>query len=144
MMKIIIFLLICTLFNGLIFCQSPNELDSLLKLLPTDKEDTVKVRHLIFISEDLCKTDPNKSLEYAIKALKVAEKIKWTRGIASSYFRISYVYDVQVNFPAALQYRLKELEKWKKLNDKNGVCSALGDIGISYHNIGNFTLYSTT
>ncbi|MBI5541251.1 MAG: tetratricopeptide repeat protein [Bacteroidia bacterium] len=138
MRKFILFIL-CNLLLLFIYGQSPNELDSLLKLLPKDKEDTNKVRHLIFISEDLCKTDPQKSLEYALKALIVAEKIKWNRGIASSYFRISYAYDAQGRSPVALQYRLKELEKWKELNDKDCICSSLGTIGISYHNIGNYT-----
>ena len=138
MKKLFFFLFFC-LANGHLFGQNPKKLDSLLKLLPTDKEDTIKVRHLIFISEDLCKTDPQKSLVYALKALKVAEKIKWDRGIASSYFRISYAYDSQGNSKVALQYRLKELEKWKELKNKEGICSSLGTIGISYHNLGNYT-----
>ncbi|MBI4647784.1 MAG: tetratricopeptide repeat protein [Bacteroidia bacterium] len=126
------------LLNGFLYGQNPNELDSLLKLLPNDKNDTNKVKHLIFISEDLCQSDLQKSLEYGKQALAVAERLQWKKGMAAAYMRISYALDALGNFSAALENRLKELQLWKDLNYQAGICEALGTIGISYSDQGYY------
>jgi len=119
------------------FTQSLQELDSLLKVLPNDKEDTIKVRHLIFISEDYCLIDFEKSLEYAKKALELSKKIKWQKGMASSYFRIAHANFSLGNYKMGLEYKLKELKKWKMLDYKLGICSSMGEIGIYYSELGD-------
>lgn len=117
--------------------QGKKELDSLLKILPFDKNDTNKVRHLIFISEDYSNFDVKKSLEYAEKALKTSNDINWQRGIGSSCFRIAFAYSAMGNFSAALEYRLKVLQKWEQIKYTTGICGALADIGVSYSDLGN-------
>lgn len=130
-----LFLLCGTIISG----QGQRELDSLLKILPFDKNDTNKVRHLIFISGDYCLIDAEKSLEYAKLAFETAKIIHWERGEASSLHRIGFAYYVLGNFKESVRYRLLELEKWKKLGFSEYVCTALGDIGVSYSDLGDYT-----
>lgn len=136
-MKRIIIISLFFLICGFSFSQSLEELDSLLKILPSDKEDTNKVRHLVFISEDYCLIDYQKSLDYANQALNLSEKINYDRGIASSSFRISHAYYSMGNIQKAMDYKKKELKKWREMNFQIGICSSLGELGVFYSDMGN-------
>jgi len=111
--------------------------DSLVLALGKQKEDSLKVKTLIHLAYALSVSETQGSLEYARQAHALAERIKWTRGIALSYFYISLAYDNLGNYQAALESRLKELEKWKELNNKRNTCAAMGNLGASYSNVGN-------
>ena len=100
-----LFILLFLLLTGTcISGQGQKELDSLLKILPFDKNDTNKVRHLIFISEDYGLIDAEKSLEYAKMAYETAKLIQWERGEASSLSRISQAYYTLGNFSESIKY----------------------------------------
>lgn len=129
----ILFVLICKS----IFCQNSRKLDSLLKVLPTLKEDTTKVKTLIRICHQYGSNNPKRTLEYSEKALILSETIEWKRGIGMAYSLIADAHYYQGNFPVALKYRLLEQEKWKELNYKKQSCSVLGNLGVIYSDIGN-------
>jgi len=119
------------------FARGRSLKDSLLLSLSKQKEDSLKVKTLIHLSRALSLNETQRSLEYAQQALKLSETIKWNRGIALSYFYIGASYDNLGNFRAALEIRLKEVEKWKELNNKKNTCAVMGNLGVSYGNIGN-------
>ncbi len=52
-------------------------LDSLLAELPKAKGDTNEVNLLGKISFSFYSTNPNKGIEYGLKGVKLAKKIKW-------------------------------------------------------------------
>src|SRR3989339_158285 len=125
------------ILNGYdIFSQGQSKLDSLLKLLPYDKNDTNKVRHLLYIADEYAVTDPIKSLDYSQKALNLAFQVNWGRGIAVSYFRVGQSYYAQGNFLKALEYKKKELKKWEELKFDQWICGALAEIGVIYSDLG--------
>jgi tetratricopeptide (TPR) repeat protein len=117
--------------------QNLSVLDSLLACCKKQGNDTLKVQTLLDISNEYCRNSVENSLAYAQQALKLAEALKWEKGIAISYFRIGYAYGSEGKFSMALNYRLKELEKWEQLKNKNKICIVLGTIGISYSDQGD-------
>ena len=116
-------------------CASPQ--DSLLAVLKTQGEDTLKVKTLINLSFHYSLNDAPRSLTYAQQALDLSERLRWKRGVALAYFRISAAYDNLGQFAKALEYRLQEVEKWRELGNKKNVCIVLGNIGVSYSDMGD-------
>lgn len=136
--KFLLFLLFY-LLNIYAYSQNSIKMDNLTILTQSEHNDSNEVKHLINISEKYNFTDLQKSIKYAEKALKIAEYIKWNKGIAISYHRIASIYNSHGDFSNALKYRLEELNKWKKINNKVNICAVLGDIGISYSDQGNYS-----
>lgn len=82
----LLLLLFCISF---LYTRSQNKkTDSLLFLLKTDNEDTIKVNHLNGLAFELRNSDPKQSLEKASEALKVAEKLIFWPGIIRSFISI--------------------------------------------------------
>lgn len=82
--------------------NATNKIDSLLHKLEIQQADTSKVTVLNEISQEYLKTDFNKALEYANKALILSKKINNKKSIAQSYTYTAYA-----------QYRLNNFEDAK-------------------------------
>ncbi|MBC7863623.1 MAG: tetratricopeptide repeat protein, partial [Bacteroidia bacterium] len=108
-----------------------------MRLIEREKSDTIRVHLLMSVSEEFMLTSAEKAMKSAEEGLKLAQKIKWTRGVAMAYSGIGNAYDLQGNFSKALEYRLKELEKWKETGNRRTICVVMGNIGVSYSDQGN-------
>src|SRR5687767_12430854 len=97
----LVVLLVCFPFIG--FSQKYGEklVDSLLKALPGYKEDTGKVNLLDDISYELSRIDPDKGISYGLQALKLAEHLKWEKGLARANASLGINYGAKSNFPKA-------------------------------------------
>jgi len=60
-------------------------IDSLLKELPRQKEDTNKVKLLNKLSSGYWKIKPDEGIRYGQKSLELATKLDWEKGIAVGY-----------------------------------------------------------
>lgn len=117
--------------------QTPGKLDSLLEALRNQSNDTLKAKTLLSISNVYSLTDAARSLVFSQRALKLSDSLHWNFGIAYSYFYIGSALYNEGKFSEALEFRIKELNKWKEQNSLNNVCIALGNIGIVYSNLKN-------
>jgi len=132
------FLFSLFLFIGLLsHGQNSQKLDSMLKVMQSEKEDTNKVKTLIRISEQYASNDFKKNFDFAKCAFNLAEKLKWDKGLAWSYSTMGTSCYNQSDFPTTLNYRLKELVIWQKLKHKKNICRTLSNIGICYSDLGN-------
>ncbi len=76
------------------------------------------------------KGDNSHSMNYALKALDIAETIENNRGIIKAYYRIgNYLRDTQHNYNVALLYYEKVLEIYRKEKNDQGVADILIEIG---------------
>ncbi len=127
-----------------VFAQH-SKIDSLLNLLKTDKEDTIKVKHLI----DLCwkyknKGDFGKGMTYGNAALELAGSVTfaggkgWTKGMAQAYNDLGIVSEHQGNYAKALEYHFRALKIRKESGDKLGLAQTYNNLGIVYNNQSDF------
>lgn len=130
-----LFILFLLLNHGC-FCQNSRALDSLLKILPTLNEDTLKVKTLHNIYIFYLENQPQAALTYVKTALPLAQKLKWNKGIAFLHEDISKAYAYLGDFPLSLENSLKALEKWEELKSKKGICYSCSQVGTCYSDFG--------
>ena len=108
------------------------QLDSMLKVLAGEKDDSNKVKTLSRISQYYYSVEPLKSFPYANQALQLAEKIKWKKGIANLSNNLGlYISDTGNNALGRKYYAASytlNLELDAKANQVNN----LNNIGRSY------------
>ncbi|MBI2280535.1 MAG: tetratricopeptide repeat protein [Bacteroidetes bacterium] len=112
-----------------------NTIDSLSQLIQIDKEDTNKVIHLIDLGVEFQRIGGyDSSLFYVNKALILATRLEYQKGMALSYHNIGNSYYYQGTYDKSLRNYLKALTIREKMGDKKGVAS-------THQNIGNIYLY---
>jgi signal transduction histidine kinase len=133
----IILLLYC--FSQTVLFAQNKQIDSLLSVLKTAKDDTSKVNTLIALSKQLRQasnfTDAKK---YAEKAISLAENINFENGIAGAYNNMGIFYFYQNDYPEALKNYLASLNVREKIGDNQGIADCYHNIGYVYHNQGNY------
>ena len=120
-------------FQHLSFAQTP-EIDSLLTVISTAKEDTNKVNALNLLSEKSGWRMGNydTAFYYAENAKQLAEKLKFKKGIADSKNNIGIIYDDQGKYPEALKNHFASLKIREEIGDKKGIASSYNGIGVIY------------
>ena len=84
--------------------QLDREIDSLMNVLKTAAEDTNKVNTLNALNKLYCGTALKAETKgYFDKALQLAQKLNFKRGIANAYFNFGLNYDLQGNYSEALK-----------------------------------------
>jgi len=114
-------------------------LDSMLKVLAGEKEDTNKVKTLSRISQYYYSVQPLQSFPYGNQALQLAEKLQWKKGIANLHNNLGlFISDTGNNVLAREHFQLSyklNLEIGAKINQVNN----LNNIGRSYQFEANYT-----
>ncbi len=112
--------------------------------------DTNRIKLLNALAWELMYSKPDTSIILSTQALNLcnpsfkADKIppsleKIRAGcIASSYLQLGVFNWLKGSYPSALDFDFKALMIWESLNNKKGISSALGNIGIVYRNQGNY------
>lgn len=127
----------CLFFVLLAFFVLPvssvaSQLDSLVQVANTMKEDTNKVKLL----SDLCfyhrSVHSDTAMNFGLKALRLAEKLKWKKGVAQALNDIAIVHMDKNEYPAALQKLESCLSIRKELKDDLGVAAVYNKMGIIY------------
>jgi two-component system, NarL family, sensor kinase len=107
-------------------------LDSLLKLVPTAKEDSVAVDLYINIGQQYELNEPEKSKFYYRKARDLSEKIKYPAGVIKYINNYTYVLNVEGNMDSSLLLNLYGVELSRKTNDSLNLAKTLFNTGTSY------------
>lgn len=109
--------------------QDQKRLDSLIFLLEKASNDTIKIRQLVAISAEYSFNNIPLSLDYAHKALSLAEKGDNESLLAFTLFNLGITYYNQGFLEISLKYFYRYLEIQKKKNDTKGTAYALVNLG---------------
>ena len=114
--KIIIFLLVLAWGNT--FAKNLEKKDSLLQIIQTTKQDTIKVDALnrLFLIYEF--SDTVIALEYLKKALILSEKINYKEGIALTKIRFGFYHEDQSRPSMALTCYKEALNIYEDLKKK--------------------------
>ncbi len=133
--------LIClTLLLSVILCSGQNrkKLDSLFKLLPSQKEDTNAIKLLLRISAQYKKNVPDSALIFSQKALRLADKIKQPVFGAKALCENFYIIKPNAN-PHVLVDTLKRLLEDPRIQTQARYRMTVSfDLGINYRKISRF------
>ncbi len=132
-MKKVMFLLFIIQYSSLIINAQNRIIDSLQTLIKNDKEDTVKVNHLITLSqkqraEGLC----SEAIKTGKEALSISEKINYKKGIADAYTYIAEAHYWKSDFISAIDNHSKALKLYSELADELNISIVLNDLGNDY------------
>jgi two-component system, NarL family, sensor kinase len=136
-MKYILLILLLLPLSLLARKEGQERLDSLVKSLPRQKEDTNKVKVLSSISFLDYQYNPEQGLQYGNEALALAKALRWKPGIANAYNAIGANWQVIGNGKKSLECFLSSLKINEELNDKTGIAQNLGNIALIYSFEGN-------
>lgn len=107
------------------FFAKADGIDSLLTVISKTKVDTTKINCLNQVSFLTSDDDSAKTLFYATKALGLAQKIQFNKGIIQAIFNLAYYQDrFRYDFQTAEKYYSKGIELAKK--EKNLALEAFG------------------
>src|SRR6187401_1171744 len=87
-------LFISLLFTSLYYSTAQsNTADSLLAVLKNAEDDTNKVNTLNILSYELLYSNTDTTIYFATMARDLAEKLGYSKGIASAYLRLGQAYN---------------------------------------------------
>jgi len=130
MRKYILFLILIV-FVFLAEIKSQN-IDSLIRSLDNETNDTIEINTYIRITKYLNTKEPIKSLPYAIKLCKLAEKVEIDKFLINAYNQLGITYYFLGNTKNATEFFLRTLKLTEKNNDSLGISKALNNIGLAY------------
>ena len=107
-------------------------IDSLLREIPKQKEDTNKVILLHRLSDAYKFTDPGSGIKYGEQNMELATKLGWKKGIAAINSDIANNYQSKAAYAKATDYFSRSLHGYEEIGDKDGAAGAKGSIGTTY------------
>jgi tetratricopeptide (TPR) repeat protein len=128
----LLFLLIAYSLSFTVTKAQTRTLDSLRRLLKTEKDDTNKAYTLCTLALALYNVNPDTTILFAQQALSLSEKLSCEKGEGRAYMAGGVGYWVEGNYTKALDYELKSLKICEKLGDKRDEMKSLCDIGLVY------------
>jgi signal transduction histidine kinase len=128
-MKHIILLLTLVLYTFFSNAQSGKELDSLLKVLDTQKEDSNQQRTLTRIGSYYIDNNPAKALEYFERAAELAKKFNLNLRLANNYYDIGFCHLLKGDFDKSLNNYQQSARIYETLKDNRRLVNAYMSIG---------------
>jgi len=134
--RLLFLILILVCFEVVTLKAQDLNLDSLTNLLQKHKkEDVIKVNLLCTIAETLAYNDVEKTREYSEKALKLSEKLNYTKGIAQSNRLIGISYE-RGDRMIPFEYFEKALKYALQCKDKEEIGKCYNRLGLNYRKRG--------
>lgn len=134
MIKTVVFsilLLSCLTING----QTTTQLDSLLRKLDTQKEDTNKLNTLITIQNLFTEKEGDKKLAYMEQALQLAKKLNQPAKQAQINLDFGTYYSFRSDFEKSLKYHLECVKIAEKINQPNFQIRAYLGVGQAFQHL---------
>jgi signal transduction histidine kinase len=108
-------------------------IDSMLLVLPTLKEDSNKVNHIVLMSKQFYYVSKlTEGIDYLKEGLLLAEKINWKKGIANCYNGLGSLVGDTGNIVQARIYYEKSLKINREIDSKLNIITNLNNIGRGY------------
>ena len=134
-----ILLLIIAVLSHTCLAQEGSQVDSIIKVLKTQKEDSSKVNTLNTLSRQLWqKASYQEAKKYADEALTLSEKIEYDTGKVNAYYNIAVIYVLQSQYPEALKNHYAALRISEEIGYKKGMADSYNGIAGVYWNQGNY------
>jgi tetratricopeptide (TPR) repeat protein len=120
------------------------KIDSVKKLLQTQKEDSNKVTSLNDLSTNaLVKDDFDNSMQYAKEALTISEKLNYKKGKADAFYNIASVmgqqsYTNQSLYPEIYRLVFNALKLYEELGNNDGTAQCYESLGGLKYNEGDY------
>lgn len=135
-----ILVLFLPMFFTSVKCLSQNpKADSLLWVIKSSEDDSLKVRAYIDLGQEFLSSDINQSIHYLDDAILIALKIDYKKGLADAYYLQGRALANQGNFQDAIFTNRQSLMEYQDLNDKAGEANILSNLGSIYSRMGNST-----
>lgn len=129
----IIFL--CFALNSL--GQSDQSVEKLKSLVTKQSEDSTKVNTLLDISFQLFRSHPDSSIVYSKKAIDLASKINFKKGLAYAYKNLGLGHYVKGEYTDVLIQWKMSLTIFEEINDETGISNLLNNLGAVYQTKGD-------
>ncbi|MEB8345119.1 tetratricopeptide repeat protein [Flavobacteriaceae bacterium KMM 6898] len=117
--------------------QNTKHIDSLKALINTEDNDSIAVNHLLEVASLLFNTDPDSSMTYSYRAIVLAEKIKFKRGLAYAYKNMGLAHYYKGEYSYVLIFWKKSLAIFEEIDDKTGISNLLNNLGAVYQTKGD-------
>ncbi|MFN4146394.1 MAG: tetratricopeptide repeat protein [Runella sp.] len=124
-------LFLSSLMADNIYAQT-NSTDSLKRLLTQPIPDSSRVLILDQLARSLMYSKPLVAMQYAQEGLTLAEKNKYSKGIARQMNRIGTILRITGNYPKSLEMHLSSLKVAEDNDDLDGMARTLNNIGNLY------------
>jgi tetratricopeptide (TPR) repeat protein len=142
--KIITYLVFTVLFfNSVSFCRAQSELktDSLLKLLPQQKNDTATVNLFNVLAMEFRNSDPDTALWFAKKAIALSKQIRFENGQAEGLLWMGTAATTKGNYSEAIAALNNSIALFGKISNKKKDVKISRLLGRAYNNISNVYWY---
>ncbi|PCH69612.1 MAG: hypothetical protein COC01_01190 [Bacteroidetes bacterium] len=120
--------------------QDRDLVDSLEVALLNTEVDTIKVRLLVKLGVEYGKSDPDKRLEYGLKAKELAEKTGYTFGVLYAFKIIAQVYTTKGELDKAMEIHQERMKISRQLNKTDEIIGSYNSIGENYRQRGEYQL----
>ena len=132
---ILLLLLGCTTVHGQL--QGQPLIDSLLKELVRQREDTNKVKVLNALAAEYAGINPDEGIKYGQLQLDLAMQLGWKKGMAMANGRIAENYSGKSDHSRSLAYDRAAMKIAEETGDKTLTAPAALSIGFDYKNLGD-------
>jgi len=133
-------LLFFLLFPFPVFSQSKTLIDSLEKKLTLCVVDTEKVTIMCKLSQNYRYSKPLLAFQYGRKALMLAERVHFNRGMLIATQKIGILYKFSGNYDSAHFYLAKSLQLAQEMKDKLQIAFVLTNMGEVCRLEGNYSI----
>ncbi|MBS1758542.1 MAG: sensor histidine kinase [Bacteroidetes bacterium] len=138
MIKRVFIQIICLLIiSACSYAQALNK-DSLLKSLPSAKEDTNKVKLYYTLADYYYKEDLKESEKYCYLGKELSQKLKYTDGVLGFYTLYSNILNIKGSFDSTLIIDLEALNYAKQNADSTEVGRTMLNVGMAYRQLEDY------
>ncbi|MEP6795033.1 MAG: tetratricopeptide repeat protein [Saprospiraceae bacterium] len=126
-------------FCEILLAQGNHEVDSLLHVFSSLKDDTNKVNDLLSQSETLMRTsDYVSAIVFEERGLKLANELNYKKGIIRSYIILGWINWNQGNYPVSMNNYLISLRLCEEMGYSKGLANTYNGMGLTNLSQGNY------
>ncbi|OJJ17900.1 hypothetical protein BKI52_29005 [marine bacterium AO1-C] len=133
----IILLIFCTGFISVTHAQNA-KIDSLKALLLKSSPDTNKVNLYYSICRAYFRVSSDSAIQAGQQSLALAQKLRFSKGIANAYNGIGISYYFQGDYPKAIAFYKKAMAIHQSDKNKLGLSQIYNNLGVIYKKLGNY------
>ena len=131
------YFIILIFFTQISFGQNSKSVEELKRLVTEQVNDSTKVNTLLDIASQLFRTQPDSSMVYSRKAIDLATKIDFKKGLGYAYKNMGLGHYVKGEFSDVLLHWKKSLAIFEEINDETGISNLLNNLGAVYQTKGD-------
>ena len=124
-----ILLAAAVLFSAVVFAQANKEVDSLLKVLDTEKQDSNIQRILNRIGSYYIDNNPGKAIEYLERSAALAKQLDRKLKLGNIYYDIGFCYLLKGDFDKSLTNYQQSANIYETLKDNHRLANAYMSMG---------------